>query len=162
MEDYLSVLSYARSSFPCSRIVLYAHSLGGAAACCVLASLPVSHPRLVDALILENAFPSVPRMITHSLYPSRLLPYHYLSPLALDTWDALSALQKPDTLLARTPTLFVSGAEDSLVKPSMVREMYECKPGESRKGWLSVREASHDDCWTKGDWWKGVRAFLNE
>lgn len=117
----------------------------------------------MDALILENAFPSIPVMISRSLYPSRLLPYHYLAPLALDRWDAHAALRQQGTLLSRTPILFISGADDTLVRPALVKEMHEStirSHGEKGAQWVSVKDASHDDCWTKGDWWRGVETFL--
>jgi pimeloyl-ACP methyl ester carboxylesterase len=177
LTDYGAVLAYARKAYPNSKLVLYGHSLGGSGACCLLASIPssppllddASPPRLVDALILENPFPNVPVMIEESLYPSKCLPYHYLTAFVLDRWDALAALRhKPEgtlTELDRTPILFVSAEGDTLVKPELVRRMYEASLGartsQVGRTWLSIKDRSHDDAWmAKGDWGEGVRQFL--
>ena len=146
--------------------------------------------RFVDALVLENPFPSVPTMITESLYPSRWLPYHYLTGFVLDRWDALGALKGEEggkrSPLGETDVLFVSGEKDGLVRPELVRRMFEAAVGSEsgvgggEKGegggrlgggreekkrrvveWLSIKERSHDDAWmAKGDWGMGVRSFL--
>ncbi|KAL7409353.1 hypothetical protein BDY24DRAFT_418969 [Mrakia frigida] len=182
LVDYLSVLRYARTTYPSpeTKLVLYAHSLGGAAACVLLGSLNKDSPEpdldlqaggklVLDALVLENPFPSVPIMIEESLYPSKVLPYHYLTGLVLDRWDALRALKgegdggkKIQSALEETNVLFVSGERDSLVKPELVRRMFEAAGrGRGRREWLSIKERSHDDTWmAKGDWGAGVRAFL--
>lgn len=180
-RDYRAVLQHAQRAFPRARIVVYGHSLGGTAACCMLADDEpnVSPPH---ALVLENAFPSVPTMVARSLYRSRWLPYHFLTPFVRDRWDAHEALRTPGSLLARTPVLFVSGETDSLVRPELAREMFAAASsaaatrgadggegeggagagGHARREWLSIPEASHDDTWVrKGPWGRGVRAFLD-
>ena len=202
-RDYAAVLGHAQRTYPTSRIVVYGHSLGGTAACCLLGSIPELHtgdgissatafddnlPPLKPphALILENPFPSVPLMIERSLYRSRWLPYHFLSPFVHDVWDARGALgQAKGTLLGRTPVLFVSGQDDSLVLPELVREMYDAGCADVEVGlveiprdaegsgrstskgglrkWLSIPDAHHDNTWArKGPWGRGVRAFLAE
>lgn len=173
LADYRATLTHARAAYPTSKLVLYGHSLGAAGACCLLASIPspsTSTPRLVDALILENPFPSVPAMIEESLYPSKWLPYHYLTPFVLDRWDALAGLQastgdrsdaRPSEL-DRTRVLFVSAEGDTLVKPELVRRMAEVARGDlAEREWLSIKDRSHDDAWmAKRDWGDGVRTFL--
>lgn len=207
-RDYGAILSYAQRTYPTSRIIVYGHSLGGTGACCLLASIPVRRDcdeaknAFLDiddlgllspphALILENPFPSVPAMIERSLYRSRWLPYHFLSPFVLDVWDALDALSRASgTLLSKTPILFVSGENDSLVLPLLVREMYEAAQTEVEgevekelsgvegfkrplaKGvngapvrrWLSIPNVHHDNtaAGAMGPWGRGVRSFLTE
>jgi pimeloyl-ACP methyl ester carboxylesterase len=208
-RDYMAVLAHAQRAHPASRIVVYGHSLGGTAACCLLGSIPDQDRSILgdpectgaeplellkppDALILENPFPSVPLMIERSLYRSRCLPYHFLSPFVLDVWDASAALgQARGSLLGRTPVLFISGEDDSLVLPELVREMYEVAvrsdanaglPADessqiagasdrpttngavgSLRRWLSIPNAHHDNTWTLArPWGQGVRSFLAE
>ncbi|KAL5495876.1 hypothetical protein ACEPAI_1340 [Sanghuangporus weigelae] len=101
LADYASALHYAMKRWPGRPIVLYGHSLGGAVAVCLLASLN-SHLRkeqdyqevrsALRGTILENPFSSIPDMV-RALYPQAWLPYHYLAPLAWDKWDALSAMR---------------------------------------------------------------------
>lgn len=76
IQDYQDVLRYALRRFPQARIVLYGHSLGGAAAICTLAQLeePGVGTRLnpdfdrIRGLILESPFSSIPAMVP-ALYP---------------------------------------------------------------------------------------------
>ncbi|KAL5534847.1 hypothetical protein ACEPAG_1312 [Sanghuangporus baumii] len=101
IADYASALHYSLKRWPGRPIVLYGHSLGGAVAVCLLASLDSDfrdeqdYQELRSALrgmILENPFASIPDMV-RALYPQTWLPYHYLASLAWDKWDALSAMR---------------------------------------------------------------------
>ncbi|CDZ98733.1 Predicted alpha/beta hydrolase BEM46 [Phaffia rhodozyma] len=169
LNDYRTVLEYAWANYPQSRIVLYGHSLGGTAICCMLSELKHDEEsNSVEGVVLENAFPSVKRMITQSLYPSRYLPYHYLTPFVFDPWDALSALETshPHSLLYNTPILFLSGSKDSLVLPSMGKEMFEAarlRNGTILRRWVLVEGKGHDDVWQKSTFWgMEVGSFLKE
>ncbi|RDB21700.1 Protein ABHD13 [Hypsizygus marmoreus] len=111
LSDYRHVLEYAFTHFPDTPVVVYAHSLGGAIALCVLAQLSESpipesrttarpngigvssdRSRQIQGLILENPMASIPRMVA-ALYPQRWVPYRYLTPFVWDRWDALGAMK---------------------------------------------------------------------
>ncbi|KAG6908525.1 hypothetical protein DXG01_004296 [Tephrocybe rancida] len=94
LADYTSALTYTLNRFPHARIVLYGHSLGGAAAVCLLAQPQLAAER-VKGVILENPFASIPGML-RALYPQRWLPYRYLGACVWDRWDALQALSDSD------------------------------------------------------------------
>lgn len=170
LKDYAAVLQHARATYPSSKLVIYSHSLGASASCVLLASQPRTEPRTVDALLLESPFPSISTMIAESLYPSKILPYHWLTPFVLDKWDALEALRndggggREGTALDQTDIIFISSELDTLVEPELVRRMYEASKGTEgggRREWLSIKERSHDDAWAaKGDWGAGVGGFL--
>lgn len=160
MKDYSAVLQHVRSTHPLAKVVVYGHSLGGTGALCTFASESEPPP---DALIVENAFPSIPLMLTESLYPSRFLPYHHLTPFVLDKWDALGAIESG--ALGRTPILFISSEEDSIVWPRLLRRMYEASLGAGGGGipreWASIPGKGHDDAWMeRSTWGKAVGVFL--
>ncbi|KAL8281233.1 hypothetical protein RQP46_006267 [Phenoliferia psychrophenolica] len=63
LSDVSSMLSYARRTFPHSPLVLYGHSLGGAAAVLHLLRSDPHHPDdEIKGVILENPLPSIPYM----------------------------------------------------------------------------------------------------
>jgi uncharacterized protein len=109
-SDYAHVLNYTLRNYPGASVVLYGHSLGGAAAICLLAQLREPSPEMptppdsgggipvskndysrIKGLIVENPFASIPGMV-RALYPQRWLPYHHMADLAWDRWDAVSAI----------------------------------------------------------------------
>jgi hypothetical protein len=123
-------------------------------------------------------------MVNESMYPQRWLPYHYLSPFVFDRWDAEKALREEEgTMLGRTPVLFLSSEEDTLVKPSMVKGMAEIRgwrEGEREGGkllgddgderdagglgseargkgartrWVMIKGVHHDNAWTAKKQW---------
>ncbi|PFH49487.1 hypothetical protein AMATHDRAFT_63052 [Amanita thiersii Skay4041] len=147
--DYLYTLRYTLRRFPHSHIVLYGHSLGAAAAICLLSLLRTS-PCLsqekstfsmssfhrttfpielthdsqfsrIRGLILENPFSSIPGMV-RAMYPQRWLPYHYLGPLAWDKWDAATALRSC-TSPSHRDTVLARLAPQSLVLQSEFDEI---------------------------------------
>jgi hypothetical protein len=170
LADYRQILLHAQETHPTHRLIVYSHSLGSAILACLLGSPQFSVGlKAPSAAILENPMPSIPTMVERSLYRSKWVPYHFLSPFVLDQWDSHAAFRQPDTLLQRTPVLFISGEKDSLVRPELVKETFELAIAHSReqggaeRRWLSVKEASHDDAWArKGPWGKGVKDFLYE
>jgi uncharacterized protein len=160
--DYLHVLHHALNRFPHSSIVVFGHSLGAAAAICLLSQLypsdrPASasvwkwHYRLppslthdpkfsrVRGLVLENPFSSIPDMV-HAFYPEKWLPYHYLGPLAIDKWDALGALrrcaQSPSgpNKTEKDASVLATLAPDALVLHSEHDEMVPKQMGETIYG----------------------------
>lgn len=118
LADYRSTLLFANKKWKGVPIVLYGHSLGGAVAVSLLASLneeaglttksPSSESKQsggtlqqethsnmsksIRGLILENPFSSIPDMV-RALYPQKWLPYRFLAPLAWDKWNALAAMK---------------------------------------------------------------------
>lgn len=101
LHDYRTVLEYAWRTYPGQSIVLYGHSLGGTAACCLLGRMKANGRNSIEAVVLENAFPSVSKMITHSLYPSRnvYLPFFLIFITVL--FKSIEKREKGRLLLSR-------------------------------------------------------------
>lgn len=95
LADYRSTLLHALARYPNARVVLYGHSLGGAAALLLLleAEAEAEARSRVKGMILENPLPSIPFMVT-ALYPQKWLPYHWLGPAVWDRWDARGELKR--------------------------------------------------------------------
>lgn len=183
--DYLHVLHYALNRFPSSRIVIYGHSLGGAAAVCMLARLRDESGktgnlfedvrfRNIKGLILENPFGSIEGMV-RALYPQRWVPYRYLAPLAFDKWDAVAAMHHAmsDTRsnsyttlrrLAKDMLVFLS-EKDEVVPIEMGSEIFEAantgkNAGKGVRRKIIVRGALHENAWDKHQWLPEMKKYL--
>ncbi|KAI5475187.1 alpha/beta superfamily hydrolase [Pseudohyphozyma bogoriensis] len=175
LDDYRTALRYAAARYPGRPIVLYGHSLGGAAT--ILLSLeasssPSSSPSTTPlprpaAIILENPLPSIPYMV-RTLYPQRWLPYYYLGPFVLDRWDAIGAVmeRKEDTWRGVPRSLWIRSGEDEVVEGGGVREMFERWGGEegeeAGKKWVEVKGALHDTAFLGKEWRGSVLEFLRD
>jgi pimeloyl-ACP methyl ester carboxylesterase len=189
LTDYLHVLHYILDRFPSSRIILYGHSLGGAAAVCLLSRLyestdpshpPPQHldPRYgnIRGLILENPFASIPGMV-RALYPQRWVPYRHLAPLAFDKWDAaaamwaLSAPSSQDSTLKRLAgnMLVFLSENDEIVPPEMGMELYNAAvaAGGGQRGtddatlrMVVVKDALHENVWDKRQWLPEMKRYI--
>jgi hypothetical protein len=184
--DYTSVLAFAASHFPTSRLTIYGHSLGASIALCLLASrkncdVPNPVPTAavhVHGLVLENAFTSVPDMV-RALYPQRWLPYRYLGPFVRDRWDARVAAAHlfPRGLAPRAMVLV--SERDEVVPPTMAREIFGAlqlsgdmdeggKGGIARRGrkplgrFVVLERALHEDAWRYRDWSLVMKQYLED
>lgn len=155
--DYSHILQYTLDRFPTSRITVYGHSLGGAAAACLLSRLRelerggeetrrgksenirYHDPRYrnIKGLVLENPFASIPRMVK-ALYPERWAPYRHLAPLAFDKWDAIAAMHKSTdeeigsgSVLKRLTEdmMMILSEKDEVVPKEMGAELFEVAVG---------------------------------
>jgi hypothetical protein len=164
IQDYSDTLRFALKEFPTAHIVLYGHSMGGAAAICTLAELQKSHtdePTIPDlhrvrGLVLENPFLSIPAMV-RALYPQKWIPYHYLGPLVFDKWDTLVALQSHvgrDTVLGKVSRdmLILLSEYDEVVPREMGAQIFRLATRgypHSRATMVIIKSALHENAWTK-------------
>ncbi|KXN90575.1 Protein bem46 [Leucoagaricus sp. SymC.cos] len=175
IQDYITTLRYALQEFPAAQIVVYGHSLGGAAAICTLAELQQTQARRpyipgldrIRGLVLENPFASIPSMV-RALYPQKWLPYRYLAPLAFDKWDALTALQShigQNTTLGRVSRdmLVLLSEHDEIVPQEMGAELFRLATegqSHSKSTMVWVHSALHENAWTKKTWIDELRKYL--
>jgi len=137
---------------PGSKIIIYGQSIGGA----VAIDLAARNPNVVDGLILENTFLSIPRLI-----PSAV---PYLSPftfLCHQRWESEVTITKLPKDMA---LLMLSGALDEIVPSSHMKELWEIakRSGRERATWLEFPSGSHNDTCTKPGYWEAVWTFIDE
>ncbi|EIW75926.1 alpha beta-hydrolase [Coniophora puteana RWD-64-598 SS2] len=94
-------------------IILYGQSIGGA----VAIHLASKNPSKITALILENTFTNLPRLI-----PSTLPLLAPLSFLCHQKWDSAS---KVPLIPRSTPILMLSGVKDEVVPHVHMQELWE-------------------------------------
>ncbi|GJE91713.1 alpha/beta hydrolase [Phanerochaete sordida] len=171
--DYEHALSWACARFPNSQVVLYGHSLGGAAAVCLAARLRDGCAlRNVAGLVLENPLGSVPAMVK-ALYPQRWLPYHHLGAFAIDRWDAVGAMVRarkdPGCLLHRLARgmLLVLSKKDEIVPNCQGMAIFDAaRAGEEdaeKEGTRRVvvlNSALHENAWRDRQWRTEVEAYV--
>ncbi|KIM27880.1 hypothetical protein M408DRAFT_329805 [Serendipita vermifera MAFF 305830] len=103
--DSQTALDFVRAdpTLGSTKVLCYGQSIGGA----VSISLAARNPDAIYALILENTFLSLPRLIPTAI--PWLSPFSWL---CHQKWDSANALVKiPKT----TPILFLSGVQDEIV-----------------------------------------------
>lgn len=175
IQDYCDTVHYALREFPAARVILYGHSLGGAAAICTLNKLQQSRTDTpfnpcfdrIRGLVLENTFTSIPAMV-RALYPQRWLPYRYLAPLAFDRWDVLAALKSHvghDTVLGRISRnmLVLVSEHDEVVPQDMGVRIFKlatqgCHPNGTEL--VKIPKALHEDAWTRKMWTDELRKYI--
>ncbi|KAL9048806.1 MAG: hypothetical protein Q9162_007537 [Coniocarpon cinnabarinum] len=104
-----------RDDLSSSSIVIYGQSLGGA----VATRLAVDNQQHGDikAVILENTFLSIKKLI-----PSAFPPARYLTGLCHELWNTEEILPN---LSSEIPVLFLSGGKDEIVPPIMMKQLHE-------------------------------------
>jgi pimeloyl-ACP methyl ester carboxylesterase len=150
-------------------IWVHGHSLGGAVAAQLLSHIFFSnHPGTaatrsrLAGLILENPLPSVPHMVK-LLYPSRYVPYHYLSPFVRDTWDTRSALA---SFAGRLPIMFIQSEHDELVPHSVTQELYRhylnaCSPRQPHSSpFVTIPYTLHDSAFLNNRYRISIHRFI--
>ncbi|EKM52064.1 uncharacterized protein PHACADRAFT_262514 [Phanerochaete carnosa HHB-10118-sp] len=173
MSDYEQALAYACKRFPSSNIVIYGHSLGGAAAVCLVSRLrDTDKYRNVKGFVLENPFASIPAMVK-AVYPQRWLPYHYLGGCALDKWDAVGAMARAQVdsssllhRLSRSMLLILSEKDEIVptehgqaIFEATTRGAEEVKEGEQRR-LVIIPGALHETTWRERRWRAEVEAYI--
>ncbi|KAI0344482.1 hypothetical protein BDW22DRAFT_1471872 [Trametopsis cervina] len=172
LTDYLCALKYTSRRFPLSPIILYGHSLGGAAAVCLAHGINSADFPNVTGMILENPFASIPGMV-QAIYPQRWLPYRYLGVFAFDRWDALremQSLERPDSLLdkLKRSIMVVLSENDEIVPNDMGKAFWHfAQLGGSQESTgaplgriVNIPGALHDDAWTKRQWQKELDSYM--
>ncbi|RKP02656.1 hypothetical protein CXG81DRAFT_10506, partial [Caulochytrium protostelioides] len=143
-----------------ARIVMYGQSIGGAAAIHA-AALP-AHRHTLAGLILENTFTSLPRLVPHALPQIA-----WLSFLCTQRWPSDRDITRLDP---RLPVLFLSGARDELVPPTMMHELarllYASRAGRAAEArgvrWRVFPAGTHNDTCVQPGYFAEIGAFWAE
>ncbi|KAH8109951.1 alpha/beta-hydrolase [Phellopilus nigrolimitatus] len=153
--DAQTALDHVTSHPTLSRtpIVLYGQSIGGA----VAIDLASRNPSTIRALVLENTFLSLPRLI-----PTAMPMLSRVAFLCHQKWDSVSKLP---LIPAETPVLMLSGARDEIVPAVHMEELErllrEPVPGKRRPGQLvKFHGGSHNDTCIQPGYWTAVHEFI--
>ncbi|KAI6169601.1 Alpha/Beta hydrolase protein [Pisolithus thermaeus] len=179
--DAQTALNYvlANQVLRATPLILYGQSLGGA----VAIHLASQNASKIRALILENTFTALPRVIPHAV--PILSPFTFL---CHQKWDSASKLP----LIPREmPILMLSGERDEVVPPQHMKELWEIasrrqgsmvdgrgrnggvrvesggqsgdlnpEVGNGRSRFVKFPNGSHNDTFMQTDYWRAVVEFV--
>ncbi|CAK5270696.1 unnamed protein product [Mycena citricolor] len=135
-------------------IILYGTSLGGA----VAIDLASRNPETVSAIIVENTFLSLPRVVRD--WPV-IGPFSFL---CFQRWDSASKIKR---IPRSTPILMLSGAQDEIVPPKHMSALWDLAQKRGPQGsqkecdrFESFGEGCHPDTFTCPGYWEKVSEFL--
>ncbi|EDO15312.1 hypothetical protein Kpol_1038p19 [Vanderwaltozyma polyspora DSM 70294] len=145
------VMSYlATSSFHKNKkLILYGRSLGGANAIYIASKFS----QLCDAVILENTFLSIPKVIPY-MYP----PLKYFAYFCHEIWESESEIINCSS---SAPFLFLSGLQDEIVPPMHMKKLYQLCPS-SQKQVIEFPSGHHNDTIIQDGYWEVIRTFLEQ
>ena len=117
-------------------IFLLGRSLGGAVA---TEALTDDSKSMIDGIILENTFTSIPDMVDHIFVLVR-----YVKGLILRIgWNTVDLV--PDIT---APIFFVTGKEDEIVPYEQTIQLYDAATSARFKDLFVVEEGTHNDTWS--------------
>lgn len=132
-----------------THIVLYGQSLGGALAIKLLQTN--SQVGDIAAVILDNTFLSIRKLIPTVMPPARFLVY-----LCHQRWESEQTLAKVGD--QSIPILFLSGLRDEIVPPSMMKALYELCP--TKKVWKEFPNGDHNSTVAEPGYFDAIWQFL--
>jgi len=132
-----------------TKIVLYGQSLGGAVAIKLFQAN--EHIGDIAAVILENTFTSIRKLI-----PTVLPPAKYIAALCHQKWNSEEAMENIST--KSIPFLFLSGLQDEIVPPIMMKDLYETCA--TRKVWKEFANGEHNSTVAEPGYFDAIWEFL--
>lgn len=130
-------------------VIAYGQSIGGA----VAIDLAARNPETVRALIVENTFLSIPKLI-----PSVLPMLRRFTFLCREIWPSYRSITKIPSHMA---VLFLSARDDEIVPSEHMAELHRlCKS--SRKEIHTFDHATHNDTWLNAKYFDTIALFLNK
>lgn len=167
---------------PNTKVVLWGQSIGAGVATTALATWLDGNPERVShfpiaGLLLETPFTSLRAMLI-ALYPQKFLPYRYLGPFMMSTWDSVDALSRIGTKLAEAKQVTIQGSggesnsqlrvllleaeNDELVPKEDATTLYKlcCNHPQLRTEHKVVAGALHTDVMMKNEGKREIVRFL--
>ncbi|OAL53192.1 BEM46 family protein-like protein [Pyrenochaeta sp. DS3sAY3a] len=151
MIDAQTGLEYIRKRHELrgTNIVIYGQSIGGAVAIGLAARNQSQGD--IAAIILENTFTSIKKLI-----PSAFPPARFLAPLCHQIWPSEETLPQ----ITKIPILFLSGLKDEIVPPSHMSKLFQvCR---APKIWKELPNGSHNDTVAEPRYFQYIDDFLSE
>lgn len=137
--------------------MIYGQSIGGAVSIYAAASAHKSDLK-VSALILENTFTSLPKLI-----PSVLPFLTRLVFLCTEIWDSEKEIRK-----VNVPILFLSGEKDALVPPSHMDRLHaictekEANPRLKLSEMVKFKNGTHNDTCMQPGYFNYIEKFIKK
>ncbi|TFK50535.1 alpha/beta-hydrolase [Heliocybe sulcata] len=170
-QDAQTALNYLTSHPVLSRtpVILYGQSIGGA----VSIDLASRNLETVKALILENTFLSIPRLIPQAL--PILSPFSFL---CHQKWESFTKLPQ---IPPSTPILMLSGKQDEVVPPDHMEALWKIaekrgqqpteevkteevrddrERGSGRSRFVLFEKGHHNDTCVQQGYWTAVSEFV--
>lgn len=132
-----------------TNVVLYGQSLGGAVAVKLLQAN--EHVGDIAGVILENTFLSIRKLI-----PTVMPPAKFIAALCHQQWNSEEALAKVND--KDIPILFLSGLQDEIVPPSMMKALYDRCP--THKVWKEFPGGDHNSTVAEPGYFDAIWDFL--
>jgi abhydrolase domain-containing protein 13 len=140
-RDAAAALRYlataGRADVDPNRIVVLGRSLGGA----VGIWLAANFPEWCAALLVENAFTSVPDMVDVVLPALKRVKW-----LSRNTWDNVKEIER-----VTVPILFLSSSKDELVPPAHMRALHAAAVNSPQRRFVPFADAQHMNCVPEAD-----------
>ncbi|CAG8584539.1 1421_t:CDS:2 [Dentiscutata erythropus] len=114
-----------------TKLIVYGRSLGGA----VAIDLVAKNEDMIDALIIENTFLSIPKLFSKNFY---LFP---LSPFFTQTWSSEWSIGE----IKATPILFLASGSDTIVPQDHMKSLYDLAKTTADKEWVEFPNGKHRD-----------------
>lgn len=104
------------NSIPNTKFILWGQSIGAGVATTALATWQEGNSQLANefpvvGLLLETPFTSLRAMLI-ALYPQKFLPYRYLGPFLMSTWDSEDALSRISRRLEETDQMIEKSVDN--------------------------------------------------
>ncbi|KAF0493539.1 alpha/beta-hydrolase [Gigaspora margarita] len=129
------------------KLIIYGQSLGGA----VAIDLVSKNEEQVDALIIENTFLSVPKLVPHLVPQLR-----YLTFLCIQIWPSDKSIKK----IKQTPILFLSGTKDEIIPQQHMKSLYELAQPRGGKEWKEFSNGMHNDTILQPGYFQNIGWFI--
>jgi hypothetical protein len=146
------------SNVDVKKLFVFGRSLGGAVAFHLAKYAHLSNYPSLAGVLVENTFVSISDMVDH------LMPY--VAPLkSLVLRIGWNSGEIVPTI--NTPTMFLAGAQDTLVPHSHMLELYSRMKNSKTNNIVRmhvVKNGTHNETWMQGgkDYWVAIKRFLND
>ncbi|KAI8053299.1 Alpha/Beta hydrolase protein [Syncephalis plumigaleata] len=132
-----------------TRIVLFGQSIGGA----IAIDLAARNEDKIQAIILENTFLSVPKLIPH------VMPFlSSVTFLCHQQWSSEESIKR----LRRVPVLFLASERDELVPPSHMTMLYDLCNTSGGSMWQSFPDGTHNDACVQPGYFETIESFWHQ
>jgi uncharacterized protein len=144
-------------------IVLWGQSIGAGVACVGLASLLERSPdgfKRIRGLLLETPFIDLRAMLV-ALYPQKFLPYRYLTPFLMSTWDSKTALERIGDTVPDLRVTMLQAGDDEIVPDGQAAALQDlCRRRGVHADRFVISGALHTDVMMKGQGKGHIVRFL--